>query len=487
MASPKALAAIALTLIIAAPICLGFAMASENTTYTEWQTESNVNLSDTILNSEYPIYMPYDGVSNNNTLTNGTIDYRQTSSTPTAYPMQTITTHQTTFNANEWVDLSAYPYWEIRDNIGVTYYKNGDMTHSYSLGWTSGQWVISGNGGTIRFTNTHTFDVLSYSDDGDYADINAGWKLPTATSWYTWTNNQVNETVTILLDLYTNSSTWLQGDIVGVYRTNDGLVYVAENRVQPPHNHVQTITLGYYQYVLAERNPQGWTFSGLTAWPNMGSSYQTFNTIDLVFQENTQTATFQTLAIKSNNIGVYWRVESATILSGSFPSTEDYTLNMDNLFPDKSYSLKLNSIGIYGDTLTIGTHAYTVANGRISIDGDSVALKGANIASRWNGSSYDLYVASHKIGTSSDPASITFGGEWSLTVTAQILKQVTGEKAEWAPGSFAFDEDSFKGVIVLAAALTFIGVGMYGARSGVKVGLLLMICGGAALIAMITL
>ena len=180
-------------------------------------------------------------------------------------------------------------------------------------------------------------------------------------------------------------------------------------------------------------------------------------------------------------------MESATILSGSFPSTEDYTLNMDNLFPDKSYSLKLNSIGIYGDTLTIGTHAYAVANGRITIDGDSVALKGANIASRWNGSSYDLYVASHKIGTSSDPASITFGGEWSLTVTAQILKQVTGEKAEWAAGSFAFDEDSFKGVIVLAAAITFIGVGMYGARSGVKVGLLLMICGGAALIAMITL
>ena len=62
-----------------------------------------------------------------------------------------------------------------------------------------------------------------------------------------------------------------------------------------------------------------------------------------------------------------------------------------------------------------------------------------------------------------------------------------GTREEWNPGEFAFDEDSFKGAIVLAAVVAFIGVGLYGARSGVKVGFLIMICGGAAVVAMIML
>ena len=39
----------------------------------------------------------------------------------------------------------------------------------------------------------------------------------------------------------------------------------------------------------------------------------------------------------------------------------------------------------------------------------------------------------------------------------------------------------------MVAAFAFIGVGIYGARSGLKAGLLLMVCGGAALIALTTI
>ena len=482
MASNKALAAIALTLIIAVPILLGFALSSENVTYTEWEPESRVNLSDTILNSTYPIYMEYDGSSNNTTLTNGNMAYVTVSTTSSAYPMMTVASHSITFPANTWVDLSSYDYWEIRGSGTITYFKDGNDSAPHAI---TGDWLLSGNGGSLKFTTAHTFTLLEYADNGQYADINGGWKLPLANTYYTWTNNQQNNDIKILIDIPDNTTVSF-GSSLQLKRTS-GLVTVEAHATNPPYLLLETITLGYYQYVLVDLNTENDTFSGLTSWPAYGSDSQTFNTISLVDNPRHIAQNAQTVALRSSDANTVFRVESAEIASGSFPSTEDYTLNMNNLFPGKSYAVKLNSIGIYGSTLTVGTESFTVTNGRVTVDGSTVALKGVNISSRYNGSNYDIYLGGHLIGTSATPASITFGGQWSLTITGDILTQTTGERAEWYPGGFAFDKDSFVGVIVLAAALTFIGVGMYGARSGLKAGLLLMICGGAALIAITTL
>ena len=481
MASIKALAAIALTLMIAAPIGLGYLFATEDTTVTSWESENRVNLSDTILNSEHPIYMDYTGTSNNTTLTNGEIVYRETSSIPTSYPMQSIESVSITFTDDEWVDLSGYPYWEIRvpDLMGVSYQMNGDESdHNYVIG----PLTIFGYGGSLRFTDsTHTFTLVSYSDEGAYANLNAGWTFPLSSTGYVWTNNQVNETVTLLIDLPTNSTINI-GNVMSIHRDNDGLTSVIERKYNPPYLLVQAEELGYYEYVLATWTPQGMTVSGLTAWPNLGSTYQKFNTVDFVLQEYTQPATVSGFTLRVSTTDITLRVESATILSGSFPDTEDYTLDMNNLFPGKSYSLKLNSIGIYGTSLTIGDETFTVTNGRISVNGSNVSLKGATISSKLNGSEYDVYVNALKVGSSEDPASISFNGEWSLTLTADILRTVENTNTQWAPGVFAFDKTDFAACGLLVAGALLVGLGMYGQRSGIKMGILLLICGGAALI-----
>lgn len=481
MASIKALAAIALTLMIAAPIGLGYLFATEDTTVTSWESENRVNLSDTILNSEHPIYMDYTGTSNNTTLTNGEIVYRETSTIPTSYPMQSIESVSITFTKDVWVDLSAYSYWEIRvpDLVGVSYQRNGNEDQSAAA---VGPLTIAGYGGSLRFTDvTHTFTLVSYSDEGAYANLNAGWTFPLSSTYYTWTNNQVNETVTMLIDLPTNSGIGL-GTALSIGRDSDGLITIYERTYNPPHLLVQSEDLGYYQYILVTKSPQGLIVSGLTAWPSIGASYQKFNTVDFVPMNFTMPETFDTMALSVTTTNVTLRVESATILSGSFPDTEDYTLDMNNLFPGKSYSLKLNSIGIYGTSLTIGDETFTVTNGRISVNGSNVSLKGATISSKLNGSEYDVYVNALKVGSSEDPASITFNGEWSLTLTADILRTVENTNTQWAPGEFAFDKTDFAACGLLVAGALLVGLGMYGQRSGIKMGILLLICGGAALI-----
>ena len=52
----------------------------------------------------------------------------------------------------------------------------------------------------------------------------------------------------------------------------------------------------------------------------------------------------------------------------------------------------------------------------------------------------------------------------------------------WAPGEFAFDKQDFAACGLLVAGALLVGLGMYGARSGIKIGLLLLICGGGALL-----
>ena len=94
----------------------------------------------------------------------------------------------------------------------------------------------------------------------------------------------------------------------------------------------------------------------------------------------------------------------------------------------------------------------------------------------------DVYVNALKVGSSEDPASITFNGEWSLTLTADILRTVENTNTQWAPGEFAFDKTDFAACGLLVAGALLVGLGIYGQRSGIKMGILLLICGGAALI-----
>lgn len=68
MASAKALAAIALTLIIAVPIGLGYGLASHDVPYTSWDTSDSINVSNSILNSSTPYFSEYADPANNSTL-----------------------------------------------------------------------------------------------------------------------------------------------------------------------------------------------------------------------------------------------------------------------------------------------------------------------------------------------------------------------------------------------------------------------------------
>ena len=135
MASPKALAAIALTLIIAVPICLGYGLASENVPYTEWQNESSVSLSNSLLNHSTPIFMDYTDTGNNSMVISGTPatlsppTYNQISSTYSSIPIYT-----TASGSMPWTKMVTQSY-TLTPGFGNTHILalNHNASPSYQL------------------------------------------------------------------------------------------------------------------------------------------------------------------------------------------------------------------------------------------------------------------------------------------------------------------------------------------------------------------
>lgn len=431
----------------------------------------------------------------------------------------TYDTDQTINNATMWcitTDAEAtfrvvYNTYTQMTGLATNYsFSTGpDVTTAIKLGITGGdqyllttdETIVSVNGknvlvGDQTYSNVNSVNVVypgSYTQtlvtqlatDGRYADPSQGWRIPIPEgdnvafySW--WMNSFSNASVTFLIN-FTGDATLYMGPANGTTSLASYTVVSADGVIQ-----INGDTLGSYSSLQAIISTNGARFIGISGWPSMGSTPVALNSI--VVDGSFPLFTSVRLYMGPDDIpDVSFRVDRSDVLAGYFPSTKDYTLDMDGLFPSRSYAIRLNSIGVYGDRISIGGASAIVENGRITIDGVSVPLKGAVIRSVYNGTNYDNSISGHELPSTSKPAEIYFGGEWSLTVTADFLTENTGTREEWAPGEFAFNEDSFKGAIVLAAVAAFIGVGLYGARSGVKVGLLILICGGAALVALITL
>ena len=436
----------------------------------------------------------------------------------------TYDTDQTINNATMWcitTDAEAtfrvvYNTYTQMTGLATNYsFSTGpDVTTSIKLGITGGdqyllttdETTVAVNGknvlvGDQTYSNVNSVNVVypgSYTQtlvtqlttDGNYADPSQGWRIPIPEEnnvvFYSWWMNSFNNASVTFLINFTGDATLYMGPANGTTSLASYTVVSADGVIL-----INGDTLGSYSSIQAIISTEGARFVGISDWPSMGSTPVALNSI--VVDGSFPLFTSVRLYMDPNDIpDISFRVDRSDVLAGYFPTTKDYTLDMDGLFPSRSYAVKLNSIGIYGDRISIGGASaiggmFFIENGRITIDGVSVPLKGAVIRSVYNGTNYDNSISGHELPSTSKPAEIYFGGEWSLTVTADFLTENTGTREEWAPGEFAFNEDSFKGAIVLAAVAAFIGVGLYGARSGVKVGLLILICGGAALVALITL
>lgn len=486
MVSVKAMAAIALTLIVAVPIGLGYGLASAEQTTTSWEPTSTTNATELLYNDTQDYYAAYFGTTNNSMLaSNLAPDYVTVGDTVTSYPAVAYSHVQMTFNNTDYTSMENYIEWSFSLLYGEECYvrsetrvDNGDGTENVTVNVTyiGGPHVVRGDSNDKVMSHggdlTKSVAVTTYT--GQYADVTAGWKLPTTAD--SWKNNQYNSEVVFSIYLPDDSS-FKFGTMLTITNT-DGNVTAHRSQQGQSYNY----TLGHYNYLRAIYSTTGITVYGLSEWPEYGSAPETYNSFTWDF--GSEQAAFTSIYLYNANRDVIFRVDSAQVVAGSFPATSNFYLYFKDKYPQQSLDFTIKSVGKYGGSINIaGTH-FNVEDGKISgtdTNGDSftIPLRGATIRYLYNGITYDISINGHPI--NGNVAWVYFGGLWSLTSSISLLAQTTSTQQVWAPGEFAFDKEDFAACGLLVAGICMVGLGMTGNRSGTKIGVLLMVCGGAGL------
>lgn len=319
----------------------------------------------------------------------------------------------------------------------------------------------------VTSAGTSSVSYTSVTATGRYAFVEDGWTVPASVS-AAWFNGHSNGAVTIYAKIPAGSTVSLtkqSGNVSGttLYIENTGDTL-----------EVGDTALGAYDTVRVVVDLDGYTVTGIRSWPPFGSEPTEYSSVKL------SAATGLIDRIKIGGDTATYRVDTAYVLAGHYASTKDYTLDVEALYPDKAVEITLSSIGVYGTSVRIGGTSYAVTDGKITVGGTPYALKGLRISAIPEGSSYLLKLNGISIGSSASPA-VYLGGEWSIGAYVATMEQVTVKSLEWQPGGWGIDKETMGAAGLLACIVAFVTLGVVGKHSGVKIGLLGLVLGGAAL------
>lgn len=495
----KSLAAIALTIVIVCPIALGYAMSVSEEDVMGWETVESNNISDLLLNHNTPYDATYYGTTNNTILTTTydgatrlTPSYVSLTSNITPYPeIQSPTLALYPSDGKIILPMNYSWSWEAGNEVSIDYtrpvpgtpYEEGGSVNlvwisgTYTIEYDAAEHIMKTASGQILFADTRQYNSIYVSSSepitifrevytGQYADVTAGWTLPLETCY--WLNDQTVSSVTFTVNLPAGASLVI-GKFARVTVTNDGGI-----------TSVDGTPLGAYQYLRITVTDWTTTVAGLSGWPAMGSNPATFNSTTVTYDGLVYPNQYGLMLKSSTAAKPILRVDSAQIVAGTFPSTLDYDLKLQDLYPGKTLNLKLNSIGVYGDYLQIGDVSLPVTNGTVTLGGKTIGLRGALLSFFEEDGNIEAMINNSVVGSFANLPTVRFGGEWSLTATVYILEETTNTKMTWHAGEFGLDKSGLAAAGLIFAGIAFLVLGMNGRRSGAKVGLLLLICGGAA-------
>lgn len=521
----KAVAAIALTIIIAAPILIGYGMNFQTVQHNENVTGESVNITDMLYNSTMNTYADYNGLANNQYDTYGLVldqpNYNTINSTNSGIPTHNAislvdsdtVTSTTVLNCNDYdynlVEISGLitckidivfsdstttsysfvcSHGAIVTYEGVTYLYNIDVIPAFiSKTWTNVNDVTV----TVYATSVPLMpaDYKIYKADsngfGQYAE---GWKANNMV----WSNLKTNGEVDLILQIPTGSSTTIQmSNIFGNQPYFDSFTISRNATIATLSTTDQsksiTTTTAFYRLIVSTDKI---TLDALAAssLPPMGSSQPIIASVSVSPVPIPLWGYDFGGLIISDDGSITYRVDNAKIVSGTYSTINNASIDASSFAVEDSYQIKIKAM-TPGSSLTIGSTTYTINNnGAITIGGRAVSVKDLTIRSISNGSTYTNTINGYAVNSTAAPAQITMGGNWSATVGIASVTSQSVDSTEWVPGGFAFDFNDFALMGIIITVIAFIGLGLYARGHGSKSLLpLLAVCAGAGAVFIIIL
>lgn len=528
----------ALVLIVAAPILLGYAMAFEEVTNTYYVESDSKNVTGLLRNStEYNytlantytinsrVWAPSDLFATTAQLTYP--EYRTIGDNYTSIPVGISDTVPGT------VDLTQYSYYFIDFNVG--YDPANYVTMSTNLGPYNGAiaaiqyygdgkihiggYTLPGGtpfGGQLFGVTSITFDTSNYSGtptirytnaDGTgnkYADFVDGydpfnlWDMDDSAYWVP---GLYCSEVVITIDLNDLTADMYPGYNYqygfGIYANGyPGDVTLAELRIKEvsgqwtingtPMVRSSDSSMNVWQFVINKNGTIKANYIG--GWPtSVGKSYA-YQSIEVTMNSGYD-YDIQTISLwKYNASSERMRVDLAAIRSNEYPIISNQTYDPATLNGDTDgYRTTISKADVLGDSITFAGTTYNVNGTNLVVGTKKVPINGLTFVSeKQSDGTYINYIDGQKATESSSASAedVTFNGKWSMIVTTAYTDMESKQETQWTPGKFAWNgvDQSFALMGLITCAAVFVGLGMYGARSGAKVGKLMIICGAAAFV-----
>lgn len=178
-----------------------------------------------------------------------------------------------------------------------------------------------------------------------------------------------------------------------------------------------------------------------------------------------------------------FRVDAANVMANTYQSIHDVTYDPQGMTNKDNPATQIKDVVKTGTSLTFGGITYTVTEGKITIDGHAVPIRDMTFSSTVNDQgTYDNAISGTVVSQTAAPSQLVFGGSWVMSVSTYAQDTESYNVTHWVPGKFAWQgvDSNFIMVGLMASVSAFIGLAMYGRRSGAKVLPLLLVCGGAA-------
>lgn len=186
----------------------------------------------------------------------------------------------------------------------------------------------------------------------------------------------------------------------------------------------------------------------------------------------------------SDSYPVQIYISGTTYNGGSYSIIKDNTVNPAWYFPQENCSAELRSISQYGDSITLpgaSNANLPITGGYVTVTGTEngetvskeVKLRELTVLAVYDADThlYSCYIDNILLGQQAAPT-ITLNGAWLLTAYVFKTEAYTYTTLEWDMGTFNLDVTGFCLVGLLCSFVAFVGLGLWGRRSGGKVAAL---------------
>lgn len=526
-------------LCVICPILVGYVWPVGTTDEKGWEAGDPINISSDVINSDITVFAPYNDPFNNNMNVFDTVMFANDPVTTTSTPgpawnvsyssayYQSVTTDSDGFY--EISDISTWQNWaslgakavilaksadwdeiDIDDNGSVAdlivFYPETQRMFFRVIG--GHEFIAFNDSWKLTFSSpnmgvqTLTIPYIVYTM-GSYVDLNDGFIFPFSADWF---NGYENKAANIILSTTDPTSTVdLTFIDVNIYNRHDIKASVRVSYGDISLNVYDNSTLIYsevlgdnsvYDKVLLtiDYDSKTVSLSGLRGMSSYIGDYSAAIRSTITCNLDNSILFRSINLLNYNQDAVVWYVADTVSGVSSTPGSQDYYLNMRDYDPTGALQINLRSVQIHSDRFDIVVNS-TTYNGTIEGNMLTIETDGEDLKVPINNLLIGLidnkvYLNGYLIadpGSFISSAQLRFYDDWLMSVYLYHMEEIDITGYTWMPGSFGLDIMGFCSVGLITSFGSALGLGLYGRRSGVRLGLVVMtalFCAAAYLIFM---